>query len=177
MRDQRHSRLLAWLIGSRSNILFDERHLGVARSPGLAQLARRYHLYWFVAGAICIMVLFIWKNAHPFIPTVSEKRAGQPFDYASEKDTVHGLTSLLRRNVPANRLLDVCVAEWKKANANNRLIPESRIRAIDALLSRLETSQASDPVAIYREISRLLTEGKKPYASKHGSSETDHAPG
>jgi len=163
----RQPSLLTWLIEGRSKIVFDERHLGVVQSPGLAKLVRRYGFQWFAAGALLLMALFIWKNARPFIPPAPQKDPDQSFDYASEKDSYQGLISLLRRNIPSRRILPVCIAEWQKTNETNRMIPESNIKAVDAFLQKWENSSGADqdPVDAYRRLSKILMEGKKTNAS------------
>jgi hypothetical protein len=168
LRVERQPQLLTWLIGGRSRIIFDERHLGVGHSPGLAHLMRRYRFQWFIASAICLTALFVWKNAHPFIPPPKAMRH-RTADHASAKDSLHGLTGLLRRNVPLNRILTVCIAEWRSARQRNRAIRQSRRTAEDALIRKWENDHGTegDPVAGYRAISRILTEGKRSNGSKH----------
>ena len=163
----RQTSLLTWLIDGRSKIVFDERHLGVAQSPGLAKLVRHYRFHWFAASAILLMTLFIWKNGRPFIPPTAQEGQDQTFDYASEKDSYQGMISLLRRNLPVGRILSVCIAEWKKTNETSRKIPESKIIAVEAFQKKWEKTKGADqdPVAGYRKLSKILMEGKKPNAS------------
>ena len=39
IRKERHADLLAWLVGLNARVLFDETHLGVSESPGVAASA------------------------------------------------------------------------------------------------------------------------------------------
>ena len=161
----RNTPLLTWLLDGRSKIIFDERHLGVVHSPGLAKLVRHYRFHWFAASALLLMALFIWKNARPFIPA-REQDHEQSFDYASDKDSYQGLISLLRRNLPAGRILSVCIAEWKKTIETNRSISESKINSVDAFRKKWDQTRGADqnPVSAYRKISKILMEGNRPNA-------------
>lgn len=161
----RNTPLLTWLLGGRSKIIFDERHLGVVHSPGLAKLVRHYRFHWFAASALLLMALFIWKNARPFIPARGQDHE-QSFDYASDKDSYQGLISLLRRNLPAGRILSVCIAEWKKTIETNRSIPESNIKAVDTSRKNWDQTGGADqdPVSAYRRLSKIVMEGNRPNA-------------
>ena len=108
LQQDRASALLAWIVGGSGRIVFDEAHLGVARNPGVAELARRYGL----AGAGCTLLLlaalFVWRRMALFVP---------PVDEASEAALAYhpaaGLEALLRRSVAVTELAQACLAEWK----------------------------------------------------------------
>lgn len=68
MKDHRSPPLLAWLCGSRRRIVFDETHLGISESPGIAALLRRDGLTPFFVSLIVLVLLAIWGQSAPFVP-------------------------------------------------------------------------------------------------------------
>jgi hypothetical protein len=42
LQRDRHADLLAWLVGSGTQVVFDEAHLGIVEKPGVATLMRKY---------------------------------------------------------------------------------------------------------------------------------------
>src|SRR5204863_5323220 len=118
MRKERHPQLLAWLIGRNATVLFDETHLGVTESPGIAALVRKYRLHGLVIGLILMAGLFVWKKAISFVPAYDEEQAERHGDAVAGKDSAAGFVNLLRRSISPSEILPVCFAEWKKARAH-----------------------------------------------------------
>ena len=155
MRKDRHADLLAWLIGSSRNVIFDEAHLGVAEAPGVATLIRKYRLQWFIAGLILLAGLFVWKNTVSLVPPHAENNAQ---DYVPGKDSASGFDNLLRRSIPTRDLLAVCFSEWKKSAAQTGKYSPVRIQQAEAAFhaeNRL-VEKDRDPVRAYQTISRSL---------------------
>ena len=153
MVKERHSSLLSWFVGSPATVIFDEYHHGVATDGGVMYLARKYNLEWFFIVLILMALLFIWKNATPFVPPVQEElntpQAG--------KESVAGLTNLLRRNVPLAKLLSVCFAEWQKSAKG---LPEENQKRMEAIVASENAKPARnrDLPAAYNALSRALKE-------------------
>ena len=101
-----HAQTIASVIGSNRTVIFDESHLGIEETPGMAALARRYRLQWVVAACIVLAMLFVWRNAKAFPPVVREPN---PEDEISGRDTAFGLAQLLRRSVSPQDLIATCV--------------------------------------------------------------------
>ena len=76
MQKDRHADVLAWLVGSGSNVVFDEAHLGVMESSGVAMLMRKYRLHWLAGGLVLLAGLFIWKNSVSLVPAARRRRIG-----------------------------------------------------------------------------------------------------
>jgi hypothetical protein len=151
----RHADLLAFFIGPNRNIIFDEAHLGVTESPGIATLLRRYRLHWVIASLVLVAILFIWKMSIPLMPA---RVAEQDRNYIAGKDTGSGIVNLLRRGIPAGNLLETCFNEWKKSAAQTGGYSPARIAQAEAAF-RSQTSGAAkdaDVVDAYRTISRAL---------------------
>jgi hypothetical protein len=155
MRRDRHPELLAKLLGSNRTVVFDETHLGVAEDPGVMTLARKYGLHGLLAGLILLAALYVWQNAVGFVPPY-EVVADAP---AAGKDSAAGFVNLLRRSIPASRVLTVCVEEWKKSKPRRTVKNLDRIEAIVQSQEALPGPQR-DPVGNYRTITQILKERK-----------------
>lgn len=151
-----HANLLAWLVGSGTQVFFDEAHFGIVDSTGVAALIRQYRLSGLVAGLLLLAALFAWKNFLSLVPMEPEAAAA---GYVSGKDSATGFINLLHRNIPARDLLGACIAEWKKSNGATR--PGAKIAEVQAVLEAENSRPARqrDPVEAYRRIAALL---KKP---------------
>jgi hypothetical protein len=151
LRRERRPELLAWLTGGRRNIMFDETHLGVEQRPGLAGLARQYHLTGLAAGLALVAALFIWRNTVSFLPPCPDPV--EQTGLVEGRDSAAGLMSLLRRGVGPGEVLSVCLTEWKRTGA----APEkaAAVERIIAAENALPARQRS-PVSAYRAIQRLL---------------------
>jgi hypothetical protein len=151
---ERHPRLLVWLIGGHSNIIFDEAHFGIYKQPSVAQLIRRYRFHWFFAALAVLALLFVWKSAAYFVPPAADD-APDGADVVSEKDYIQGLIALLRRNIAGNQILQVCAKEWVqtfKKSKRIRSVTLERVRALEGSRTA-DSKKGKEPVNGYREIS------------------------
>ena len=114
MLKDRHADLLAWLVGANRTVVFDEAHLGMSESPGVAALMRKYRLHGLAAGLLLLAGLFIWKNSTSLMPPHAD---GRSEDFVAGKDAASGFVNLLRRNIPPRDVFATCFAEWKKTAA------------------------------------------------------------
>jgi hypothetical protein len=155
MQKDRHAELLAWLVGPGRNVFFDEAHLGVTESSGVAALMRKYRLHWLAAGLILLAGLFIWKNS---VSLVLVREDEELRNYVAGKDAAAGFVNLLRRSIPARELLPTCFAEWKKSVAQAGKYSAARLQQAETVFRSEESLPAkdSDPVRTYRTISRIL---------------------
>jgi Domain of unknown function (DUF4350) len=154
MQGDRHADLLAWLIGSNRTVIFEEAHLGVTETAGMATLMRRYRLHWFVEGLIVLAALFIWKNSSSLVPAGT----GMKFDYIAGKDSTAGFINLLRRGIPSRDVLALCFTEWKTAMVNTASISPQRMDEVHKIFEAENARPAKDrnPVQAYQDISRIL---------------------
>jgi hypothetical protein len=143
---ERHPTLLAWLIGPATRVIFDETHLGVAEEPGVATLLRKYRLHGLLAALAALAALFVWRQSVPFVPATDE-HAGA--NHVAGRTAAAGFVNLLRRSIPANKLLAVCVAEWEKSFPRHSRLPSVR-----------KLAQGQDPVVAYHNIRQLFSERK-----------------
>ncbi len=155
MKNNRYPHLLSWLCGNHRKIVFDETHLGISKSASIATLLRRHGLAPFFASLILLALLAIWGESTSFVPVCGED--GRTFVDAG-KDYSTGLTNLLRRNIPSNDLLTLCLEEWKRSFTHGKqnlsgLLP--RIQEIIAA-DHAQPKKRRNPVKAYREISALV---------------------
>ena len=157
LRD-RHADLLAWLVGANRLVVFDEAHLGVVEEPGVATLMRRYRLHGVVAGLALLMGLFVWKNSFSLVPP-PHRAGGQ--DFVAGRDSAVGFVNLLRRSIPVGEILKTCYEQWNKSTVARRDLAASRVeqvkQTIEAEMGR--SALERNPVAAYREVSRILKPG------------------
>jgi hypothetical protein len=99
--------LLAWVVGPNRVIVFDEAHLGVVADPGVATLARRYGLSGAFFTLLVLALLFVWRRTARFVPPPPEATG-----VALRYHPAAGLEALLRRAVPADKVVAACAAEW-----------------------------------------------------------------
>ena len=153
MWQARHPELLAWFVGPARHVVFDEAHLGVVETSGIAVLMRKYRLYGVVGALVLLAGLFIWKNSVSLVPPHPEEIRK---DYITGKDAVGGFVNLLRRNIPPAKILDVCFDEWTKC-----LTRASRhtIASVDRASGIMEARQR-DPVEAYQQIAKALKSSK-----------------
>jgi hypothetical protein len=109
LQRNRSTALLAWLVGPYTRVVFDESHLGVATDSGIAALARRYGLAGAAGTLLLLAVLFGWRRLALFVPPSSESA-----EVALTYHPAAGLEALLRRAVPADKLVAACATEWKR---------------------------------------------------------------
>lgn len=153
MRKERSADLLAWLAGSSGEILFDETHLGVQESPGIATLARRYKLHGAVLALLALAVLFIWKSSVSFIPRANESLAAAP---VLGRESSAGFENLLRRSIAPNDLLQTSLDEWHKSSTLDARCTPPRREKIRAVVEAFNATEKPNVVETYREIVAIL---------------------
>lgn len=159
MLKERHPELIAWLVGGKSQVIFDEYDHGVAYDPGVATLMRKYRLQWLVAGVLLLAALFVWKSSASLVPPYRDEEDGSRYSLFRGNDAAAGLANLLRRSVPAGSLFAVCYQEWKKSQKTKYAVKLDRIESIVKEQQQL-SPRRRDPVESYNHVSRILAERK-----------------
>jgi hypothetical protein len=155
LQKEREPRLLAWLAGANHDIIFDEAHLGVHESTGIAALARRYNLHGGVFALVALAALFIWKNSLSFVPATDEKSAAAEI---RGRESAAGFVNLLRRSIPSDQLMQACLNEWHKSRQLDRRASPRKLERVRAVLDNHNTAVKPDAVETYNQISRILNE-------------------
>jgi hypothetical protein len=154
MKKERYPQLLSWFCGPHRKIVFDETHLGVSKSPGIATLLRKYGLAPFFISLIVLALLAIWKQATRLVPVYEEEEKAT---VDAGKDAFTGFTNLLRRNLPPDHLLSACLEEWKRSFTHGKQDFSSRLPQIQEIIAadRAQPKKNRNPVEAYRKISAL----------------------
>ncbi len=163
LRSERHPELLAWTLGESTNVVFDETHFGIFKHPGVLNLIKKYRFQWFIFTVAMLALLFIWKNSVYFVPPPKRSRSQPGRDFSSDRDSTQGLISLLRRNIPARQLLQICTREWERGIQPQNRIRNNKLKQVKSALQMLETQSAKsiDPVLGYRRISKIFSKGRR----------------
>jgi hypothetical protein len=149
--------LLAWLLGSGREAIFDEAHLGIVEQPGMATLIRRYQLHGLVLSLLLVAGLFVWKNALSLVPPHPETDAGAG-PVVAGRDSASGFVNLVRRGIAPAELINVCFAEWKKSPARFAALSPAQRRDLEQLIQQQAALEPHlrKPVENYRIISQIL---------------------
>lgn len=160
LRNEANPRLLVFLTGANTQVIFDEAHFGITMEPGIAGLVKRYGLQGFAWAGLLFCLLYIWKNASYFVPPREEDEIRD----ASARDQASGLASLYKRHIKDDDLLSVCIDEWEKTAVADRRtsLNHQEKRTQIRHTARGDGGKPVDPVAGYREIKRLLSERDQP---------------
>jgi len=158
MWQSRHPELLAWFVGPARQVVFDEAHLGVVETSGVAILMRKYRLYGVISALVLLAGLFIWKNSVSLVPPHADELRRE---YITGKAAAGGFVNLLRRNIPAEKILDVCFEEWTKSLTR---ATRHTIASVDRASEIMET-RARNPVEAYQQIAKALKSSKFRVAS------------
>jgi hypothetical protein len=133
-------------IGTKSRVVFDEQHFGIAESGTVVGLARRFRLTGMALGLAVCAALFIWKNATSFPPPADVPRR----ETLSGRTSLSGLYTLLHRHIKPAGLAAACWNEWLAGNRRD-LSPERQARAEAILRDR-----GRKPLDAVREIQTVL---------------------
>jgi hypothetical protein len=141
--------LIAQLVGPAKRVLFDENQFGVSETGSVAVLLRKYRLEAALAMLFSAAGLFVWRNTSPFLPPREAQRSSR----VTGRDSQEGLASLLRRNIPEDRLLSECWKEWTRSAS----LRESQQGRAEMVLAEIENENGKqNPVAGYRAACRIL---------------------
>jgi hypothetical protein len=155
---ERQPRLLAWFIGPNQRVVFDETHLGVEESPGIAALGRKYRLHGLFAGLLLLAGLFVWKNSVSFVPPYEDDARPKDSGLIAGKESAAGFVNLLRRNLSSSELLGACITEWKKSCVHQ--VSKAKLERIQAVIDTENSlsPKERDPIKTYQTISGILLE-------------------
>jgi len=148
---------LLHVVGSSSEIIFDETHLGINKKDSISLLLKRYRLQGFFVGLFLLFLLFLWKNSISFIPAPPEEETDQPVTGATSQE---GFIRLLTRHIPIQSLLETMIKEWKKSAADN---PKTKHKAkeIDAYFNLLKSAEKKPSIVIlYNQLTEWINQRK-----------------
>jgi hypothetical protein len=146
LREERNSDLIVALAGPATEIVFDENHFGVVETGSVTKLMRKYHLEGAIAVLLLVAILFLWRSASSLLPS----RAPRAEQAVAGRDSLEGMTALLRRGIAEKDLVRICVEEWKRTSLNGHKSPNKGFA--DASIDH------KNVVIAYREIAKALVE-------------------
>ena len=144
--------LIAWLIGGKRNVLFDETHHGVMDAPSLAALLRRHGLLVALTALTILAGLYVWRQSSSLAPPFDDGDIGTPHA-VSTQNSLSGLAGLLSRNVPKSDLPRVCFTEWRKTAARHTSHTDPAL-----LMAPVVESPSKSPADDYNRLARILSE-------------------
>jgi len=97
------------------------------------------------------------------VPPFEDERRDREQGVWSGRDTLSGLSGLLRRTISGRQILDVCFEEWKKSLPKRPGPSGDELKRAQAIsdAEKKRTAKERDPVQAYRAISTLLSERKR----------------
>ena len=158
---ERHPDLLAWLVGAKKHVVFDESLKGVQQSSGAMTLARRYGVHGFLVGLGVLLALFVWRNAATLTPRFSDAEVVHNRAAFQGRDAAEGLENLLRRSINGNSLLGICVQEWKRAFAAGRPNLQKTVARMEALVEAQGVGQ-NNALSGYQAIVQTVARRRAP---------------
>jgi hypothetical protein len=144
LREERNSGLILALAGPAKEVVFDENHFGVVETGSLVKLMRKYHLEGALGMLALVAGLFLWRSGSSLLPS----RAPRAEQAVTGRDSLEGMTALLRRGIAERDLMRICVEEWKKTSLNDLKAHDSDLN--NALIDH------KNVVAAYREIASVI---------------------
>ena len=162
LRSERYPQLLTWTLGESAAVVFDETHLGIFKHPGVLTLIKKYRFHWFIFTVAVLSLLFVWKNSAYFVPPPKKSQAQPGGDFISNRDSTQGLISLLRRNIPARQILQICTSEWERTIQPQKRLRKNQLAKIKSVFQMITTRspKSIDPVAGYKRISKIISKGR-----------------
>ena len=148
---------LLWLLGDKTNVIFDETIHGTRKSGGAATLIRRYRAHGIFFGLFVFLILLAWRGASALVPGSDDGDRGivAPGGAVAGKETVSGLVHLLRRSIPSGSLLGQCVEVWR--NSTTAIPSPEVLKEVQSIVSRHENgSKQFGVVEAYGAITRLF---------------------
>lgn len=139
----RFPRLFAWVLRGKSELIFEETHLGVSERAGIATLVRRYRLDGFAIAFTCLMGLIVWRGAMPLLPPFggrAEDRIVRP-----EHSIEAGLGDLLHRSLPPSALPKAAFEAWKRTFIRNEADRRHYAAELDEAETLLQAQESLPP--------------------------------
>ena len=160
----RFTPLLTWVLGGRSQLIFEETHLGVAERAGVATLMRRYGLEGFALAFAGLMALVVWRGASPMLPPFGGRARDQVI--RSEHSIEAGLGDLIQRSLPTGDLPRQAFESWQQSfirTSGDRRFYAAELDEIEALLQAQEhlPARQRQPHATHLKIKSIINRKKR----------------
>ncbi|MEY4483632.1 MAG: hypothetical protein RL693_1084 [Verrucomicrobiota bacterium] len=147
---------LAWLVGDRRHVIFDETHLGTAENPGIMTLALRYHLQGFFFAGLVLFALYVWQSSTSLVPP--DESLENASNHVAGHGATAGLVSLLRRGLPLTQVLHKGFEILEKSNSRAGAAMQKKMEQARLLLPPPDKKRlpAGAAASLYQRISDIL---------------------
>ncbi len=123
-------KLLAYLIGDRKQIIFNEQLNGVEQQHNIAWLIKKYHLPLLLLNLLTVALLYAWRS---IFSSANHIQRPQAYQLQQEQFSVtSGLTKLLRRHIAPAQLLPQCLTEWRRQPDPKKMVDERQLQKYSA---------------------------------------------
>ncbi len=148
------------VVGDKRRVVFDETHLGIYESPGLARMTWEAGFAPSAGVLAAVALLFVWRNAARLAPARRMPRTLEGGRVLG-RDANEGLVNLLRRSVPPGRLIKTCLDEWVKTVPAGRGDLQTKARKLrDQAEPYVRKSNRRSIVNGYETLRRIASERK-----------------
>ncbi|MDF1738849.1 MAG: hypothetical protein P1U86_06805, partial [Verrucomicrobiales bacterium] len=156
LHDSGGAPFLLWLLGGKTDVVFDETIHGTRETGGAMKLIRRYRLHGFFVGMLIFVGLWAWRSASSLAPGSDLMDRGLISSGGAVwgEHSRSGLVRLLRRSVPGNELLRRCFSVWRESR--HREISDEVESRVESVILESEAKPAGI-VSHYGEISELVS--------------------
>lgn len=147
---------LAWLVGDRRHVIFDETHLGTGENPGIMSLALRYHLQGFFFAGLVLFALYVWQSSTSLVPP--DDNLEKASNHVSGHGATAGLVSLLRRGILPGQVLRKGFETFEKSHSRTGTAMQKKMEQARELLPPPDKKHlpAGTAAGLYQRISDTL---------------------
>jgi len=151
------STFLAWMLGGKTQVIFDETIHGSRESGGAMKLMRRYRIHGVFFGLLLFIALWAWRTSSPLAPGDDDFDRGLVGGggAVAGEETASGLVRMLRKSIEPSKLLPQCVAIWKESQ--RRTVSTAVEKEIEVVLEEHERDRKNhDAISTYRRLTDCL---------------------
>jgi hypothetical protein len=100
--------------------------------------------------------LFVWRYSFSLVPHYEKELERDRGDLIAGKEAAAGFTNLLRRNIPTQDLLKLCIEEWNKSCRHR--VPLPRLEKVQTVIDQQNAlpDRERNPIAAYQQIAQAL---------------------
>jgi len=148
---------LVWMLGGKTEIIFDETIHGSTESGGAMKLLRRYRLHGFFWGLLLVVGLWAWRSGSSLAPGSEELERGLvgTGGRVSGQEQGSGLITLLRRSIPREALLDQCL-EASRHGQGSAWTEAKEKQVVAAVQEHRQDPRRVGLVKVYESITAIL---------------------
>ena len=119
-------------------------------------LLRDFRLQGLFFGFLLLTALWVWRASVSFVPPYLEQGVAETVEGKTARE---GVVHLLERNLPADELPQICLAEWRKSHPNLSSFDAVRYAEAERIVNQyLQIPRKErNPIQTYGEITKALS--------------------